>query len=93
MINQIIAAINKVRLVSNRDTPRRGVFHFFLFIEGLGCEVAISLSGGDIPNAKSSALPGNNYVLSVGNGKVYIYNGSGTIATFPIKEFKSIGNK
>ncbi|WP_268225817.1 hypothetical protein [Sinomicrobium oceani] len=30
----------------NRDTPQRGVFRFFLFIGGLGCEVANSQSGG-----------------------------------------------
>ncbi|MFI2744363.1 RHS repeat-associated core domain-containing protein [Zhouia sp. PK063] len=47
---------------------------------------------GDIPNANSSALPGPNYDLSPGNNKVYIYNGSGTIVTFPLDTFISIGN-
>jgi RHS repeat-associated protein len=50
---------------------------------------------GDIPNAQanSSFVKGNSYVLSQGNGTVYIYNGDGTIATFPLEKFTTIGIK
>lgn len=48
---------------------------------------------GDITNAKNSVMgvTGNSYVLAQGNKTVYIYNGSGTVATFPFKQFFSIG--
>jgi hypothetical protein len=50
---------------------------------------------GDIPNAQTNRMgvTGNSYVLAQGNKTVYIYNGSGTQATFPFKQFFSIGNK
>ncbi|MBK8653366.1 MAG: RHS repeat-associated core domain-containing protein [Haliscomenobacter sp.] len=50
---------------------------------------------GDIPNARENAMgvTGNSYVLAQGNKTVYIYNGSGTVARFPFKQFFSIGIK
>jgi len=50
---------------------------------------------GDIPNARANTMGvrGNSYVLAQGNKTVYIYNGSGTVATFPFKQFFSIGIK
>jgi len=36
---------------------------------------------------------GNNYVLGASSKTVYIYNQCGTVATFPLKQFRSIGNK
>lgn len=51
----------------------------------------------DINNAKDRAkrevVKGNSYVLAQGNQTVYIYNGSGTVATFPLPLFVSIGVK
>ena len=49
---------------------------------------------GDIPNARNDTRTSGttHYVLSVGNNTVYIYNGNGEIASFPLKEFRSIGN-
>jgi hypothetical protein len=46
---------------------------------------------GDIPNAQGK--PYNSYVLSPGVNKVFIYNGNGVQASFPLKEFRTIGNK
>lgn len=46
---------------------------------------------GDIPNAQGK--PYNSYVLSPGVNKVYIYNGNGVQASFPLKDFRIIGNK
>jgi RHS repeat-associated protein len=58
---------------------------------------------GDVPNALANSNPdgaryvsGNHYVLATGsaaNGgqKVYIYNSTGVVATFPLKQFTSIG--
>lgn len=53
---------------------------------------------GDIPSAKSWANPssmyhvtGNSYVLGTGDNKVRIYNSTGTIATFPLKTFTTLG--
>lgn len=45
--------------------------------------------------SESRGYTGNSYVLGAGNGTVYIYNGnvSKPIATFPLKQFRSIGNK
>ena len=50
---------------------------------------------GDIPNAKtnSEGATGNSYVLAQGNKTVYIYNASGTVATFSFEQFFSIGVK
>ena len=55
---------------------------------------------GDIPNAAANANPssathvkGNGYVLGAKSGKVYIYNGGGKVATFPLKQFRTIGIK
>jgi len=50
---------------------------------------------GDIPNARANTMGvrGNSYVLAQGNKTVYIYNGSGTVARFPFKQFFSIGIK
>ena len=55
---------------------------------------------GDIPTAQSQSNPssvthvrGNHYVLGTGDNKVRIYNRSGTIATFPLKKFTTIGIK
>jgi len=50
---------------------------------------------GDIPNAQENRMgvTGNHYVLAQGNKTVYIYNGSGTVAKFPFKQFFSIGIK
>jgi RHS repeat-associated protein len=52
---------------------------------------------GDIPSAKSWADPnsarhvtGNSYVLGVGNNKVSIYNGTGTVATFPLNKLSKV---
>ncbi len=49
-------------------------------------------SQADLDNAarRSSFVTGNSYVFGTGNGTVYIYNGSGTIATFPIKSFRTV---
>jgi len=44
-------------------------------------------------NAQSGAVTGNSVVLGAGNGKVYIYNGKGVQATFPMKQFRTIGIK
>jgi hypothetical protein len=48
---------------------------------------------GDIPNARENRMgvTGNSYVLAQGNKTVSIYNGGGTVATFPFKQFFSIG--
>ncbi|MBW6481369.1 MAG: RHS repeat-associated core domain-containing protein, partial [Bacteroidales bacterium] len=50
---------------------------------------------GDIPNAQENhmGVTGNHYVLAQGNKTVYIYNGGGTIAKFPFRQFFSIGIK
>jgi len=53
---------------------------------------------GDIPNAQAlisrpRPVTGNHYVLGAGDNTVYIYNGKGTIATFPLDKFVSIGIK
>jgi len=50
---------------------------------------------GDIPNAQENRMgvTGNHYVLAQGNKTVYIYNGGGTVAKFPFKQFFSIGIK
>jgi RHS repeat-associated protein len=47
---------------------------------------------GDIPNAKenSHGLIGNSYVLAQGNKTVYIYNGSGTVATVHLNNFSQL---
>lgn len=42
-------------------------------------------------NAQSGAVRGNSYVLGTGNGTVYIYNGTGVVATFPLRKFTTIG--
>jgi RHS repeat-associated core domain len=44
---------------------------------------------------EASSYKGNSYILSPGNGTVYIINGSSNapIATFPLKQFLSIGIK
>ena len=49
---------------------------------------------GDIPNARDSRRTSGttHYVLGVGNNTVYVYDGNGVKATFPLKEFRSIGN-
>jgi len=47
----------------------------------------------DYNNAKLSGRTGNNYVLGARNGTVTIYNNSGKLATFPLKEFRTIGVK
>jgi hypothetical protein len=48
---------------------------------------------GDIPSAAENAMgaTGNHYVLAQGNKTVYVYNGGGTVAKFPFKQFFSIG--
>ena len=43
---------------------------------------------GDIPNAQGK--PYNSYVLSPGVNKVFIYNGGGVQATFPLTQFRTI---
>lgn len=50
---------------------------------------------GDIPNAQENRMgvTGSYYVLAQGNKTVYVYNGGGTVATFPFKQFFSIGIK
>ena len=55
--------------------------------------VVNGVATGDIPNAKANTMgvTGNHYVLAQGNKTVYIYNGTGTQATFPFKQFFSIG--
>jgi len=51
----------------------------------------------DIPTAKynagTGAVKGNSYVLGARDGKVYIYNGNGVVATFPLSKFTTIGIK
>jgi hypothetical protein len=51
----------------------------------------------DLPTAKynagTGAVKGNSYVLGAGSGEVYIYNGSGVIATFNLQKFITIGVK
>jgi len=34
-------------------------------------------------------VTGNSYVLGTGNNTVYIYNGKGTQATFPLSKFRN----
>ena len=48
----------------------------------------------DINNAlnRSSIIKGNNYVFGMYNNTVYIYNGSGVIATFPMEKFGTVGD-
>jgi RHS repeat-associated protein len=50
---------------------------------------------GDIPNAQENRMgvTGNHYVLAQGNKTVYVYNGGGTVAKFPFKQFFSVGIK
>jgi RHS repeat-associated protein len=49
-------------------------------------------SGTDIENAsKRTFINGNNYVFGAKNNVVYIYNGKGVIATFPIDKFDKVG--
>lgn len=50
-------------------------------------------AAGDITNAKNNPMgvTGNSYVLAQGNKTVYVYNGTGTVATFPFKQFFSVG--
>jgi len=54
-------------------------------------------SDPDVINAKDRAVrgsvKGNSYVLAQGNQTVYMYNGSGTVAKFPLASFVSIGVK
>ena len=54
-------------------------------------------SDHDVINAKDRAVrgsvKGNSYVLAKGNQTVYMYNGSGTVAKFPLASFVSIGVK
>jgi len=38
-------------------------------------------------------VTGNSYVLGARDKTVYIYNGNGVIATFPLKQFRQIGNE
>jgi hypothetical protein len=46
-------------------------------------------SSDDLANAKENrqGVTGNRYVLAQGNNTVYIYNGDGVKATFPLKQF------
>ncbi len=48
---------------------------------------------GDIPNARTNppVTAGYHQVLSVKNNRVYIYNGSGVITSFPMNKFKTLG--
>lgn len=49
---------------------------------------------GDIPVAASRPyVTGNSYVLGARSGIVTIYNGNGTVATFPLDKFRTIGIK
>ncbi len=50
---------------------------------------------GDIPVAasRSSYVTGNSYVLGARSGVVTIYNGNGTVASFPLDKFRTIGVK
>ncbi|NVO04407.1 MAG: RHS repeat-associated core domain-containing protein, partial [Bacteroidetes bacterium] len=49
---------------------------------------------GDIPAAASRPyVTGNSYVLGARSGPVTIYNGNGTVATFPLDQFRTIGIK
>ena len=49
-------------------------------------------SAQDIQNAARDPLPLNHFVLSKQENTVYIYNGSGILATFPLDKFVSLGN-
>lgn len=49
-----------------------------------------SPSPQDYSSAGSGAAKGNNYVLGA-KGTVTIYNAGGQVATFPLKEFRTIG--
>jgi hypothetical protein len=62
----------------------------------LGLELGQGLGGIKLARADRGdrgAVKGNSYVLAQGNKTVYIYNGSGTVATFPLPLFVSIGVK
>jgi RHS repeat-associated protein len=49
-------------------------------------------SDRDIQNAACRTyMTGNNYVIGTGNNTVYIYNGSGVQATFPLDKFGTVG--
>jgi hypothetical protein len=49
-------------------------------------------SDRDIQNAAGRTyMTGNSYVLGTGNNTVYIYNGSGVQATFPLDKFGTVG--
>ena len=52
-----------------------------------------SPSDVDISNhaarSKSGLVTGNSYVLGTGNNTVYIYNGKGVQATFPLQKFRN----
>jgi RHS repeat-associated protein len=39
--------------------------------------------------SKSGLVTGNSYVLGTGNNTVYIYNGKGVQATFPLQQFRN----
>ena len=41
--------------------------------------------------AEISYMTGNHYVLGTGNNTVYIYNGNGILATFPLDKFGNVG--
>lgn len=44
-------------------------------------------------NSTASKGSGNHYVLGARSGKVYIYNSSGQLSTFPLAKFTEIGIK
>ena len=46
-----------------------------------------------VNDTRDGVISGNSYVLGAGSGKVYIYNSSGPVATFPLKDFINIGNQ
>ncbi len=52
-----------------------------------------SPSPQDYSTAGSKGETGNHYVLGARSGTVTIYNGGGQVATFPLKDFRTIGIK
>jgi RHS repeat-associated protein len=63
----------------------------------LGCATKVTTYNFDQPPSTkdvANALPGtNNVVVGAREKKVYIYDNSGVRATFPLKQFLSIGKK
>ena len=80
-----------------------GTYHVHPSGEVITSAGSNSLGGGSTANFEQNPSPqdyeiaknyeGNNsYILGARDGTVTIYNGSGTLATFPLNKFTSVGN-